>query len=140
MIRNLSAIALVSLAAAFAAPAMAGTCAATVDSDDAMQFTTKERGRSSIVQEFQADPATRRHAAQGGDNFVLGKTAGVASINADGMKAGAAAGYFKAGDARIVAASKLTGGGEPATVNLRWPGSRRARPIPSSAGSRGTRR
>lgn len=120
MIRKLSAIGFVSLAAAFAAPAMAATCAATVDSNDAMQFTTKSVVVPASCKTFKV---TLRHvgklpAAAMGHNFVVGKTADVSAINADGMKAGAAAGYIKAKDPRVIAASKLIGGGETTTVDI----------------------
>lgn len=120
MIRRYAALGLVSLAAAFAVPAMAATCAATVDSNDAMQFATRSVVVPASCKTFKV---TLRHMgklpkAAMGHNFVVGKTADVAAINADGMKAGAAAGYIKAKDARVIAASKLIGGGETTSVTI----------------------
>ena len=120
MIRSLSAVSLLGLAAIFASPAMAATCAATVDSNDAMQFTTKSLAVPASCKEFKV---TLRHIgklpkAAMGHNFVVGKTADVNAINADGIKAGAAAGYVKAGDPRVIAASKLIGGGESTVVSI----------------------
>lgn len=99
---------------------MAATCAATVASNDAMQFT-----KSVVVPaSCKRFKVTLRHVgtlpkAAMGRNFVLGKTADVAAINAP---------------------SKSNGGGETTTVNLRWPRSRRVRPMTFSARPRGTRR
>jgi azurin len=53
-----------------------------------------------------------------GHNFVVGKHADITGISTDGMKAGAAAGYVKAGDTRVIAASKVIGGGESTTVKI----------------------
>ncbi|HEU4773722.1 MAG TPA: azurin [Lysobacter sp.] len=120
MIRKLSAVALLGVAGMFALPAMAANCAATVDSTDAMQFTTKSLAVPASCKEFKV---TLKHIGQlpktvMGHNFVLGKTADVSGINADGMKAGADANYVKAGDPRVIAASKLIGGGESTTVTI----------------------
>ncbi|MGY0558933.1 MULTISPECIES: azurin [unclassified Lysobacter] len=120
MIRKLTAVAVLGLAGTFALPAMAADCAATVESTDAMQFTTKSLQVPATCKEFKV---TLKHTGQlpkmvMGHNFVLGKTADVNGINADGMKAGADANYVKAGDTRVIAASKLIGGGESTTVTI----------------------
>jgi azurin len=120
MIRKLSAVALLGVAGMFALPAMAANSAANVDSNDALQFTTKSLQVPASCKEFKV---TLKHVGQlpktvMGHNFVLGKTADVAGINADGMKAGADANYVKAGDPRVIAASKLIGGGESTTVTI----------------------
>ena len=120
MIRKLSAVAVLGLAGTFALPAMAATCAATVDSTDAMQFTTKSLQVPATCKEFKV---TLKHVGKlpktvMGHNFVLGKTADVTGINADGMKAGAEANYVKAGDPRVIVASKVIGGGESTTVTI----------------------
>ena len=120
MIRKLSAAALFAIAGTFALPAMAADCAVTVDSTDAMQFTTKSLTVPASCKEFKV---TLKHTGQlpktvMGHNFVLGKTADISGINADGMKAGADANYVKAGDPRVIAASKLIGGGESTTVTI----------------------
>lgn len=103
-----------------ATPARAATCAATVDSTDAMQFTTKSLAVPASCKQFVV---TLRHVgklpkAAMGHNFVLGKTADMAAINADGMKAGLPKNYVKPGDARVLAASKVIGGGESTTVTI----------------------
>src|SRR5690606_7054037 len=120
MIRQLSAIALLGIAGAFAAPAMAADCKATVESTDAMQFTTKSMTIPASCKEYTV---TLKHTGKlaknvMGHNFVVTKTSDVNAVNADGMKAGADANYVKAGDARVIAASKLIGGGESTTFTI----------------------
>ena len=117
MIRSLFAIALLGLAAT---PALAAECKATVESTDAMQFTTKALTVPASCKQFTI---TLKHTGKlprnvMGHNLVLGKTADVSGINGDGMKAGIASQYVKPGDPRVIAASKVIGGGETTTVNI----------------------
>lgn len=102
------------------APAQAATCEATVESTDAMKFTTSEL---TVPASCKTYTVTLKHTGKlpvtvMGHNFVLGKAADANGIVADGMKAGAAANYVKAGDARVIAASKLIGGGGSTTVKI----------------------
>lgn len=115
MIRSLFAIALLGLVAT---PALAAPCNATVESTDAMQFTTKAVTVPASCKQFTI---TLKHTGKlprtvMGHNLVLGKTADINAINTDGMKAGLASQYVKPGDARVIAASKVIGGGESTTV------------------------
>ena len=117
MIRSLFAIALLGLVAT---PALAADCKATVESTDAMQFTTKALTVPASCKQFTI---TLKHTGKlprnvMGHNLVLGKTADLSAINADGMKAGLASQYVKPGDARVIAASKVIGGGETTTVTI----------------------
>ena len=117
MIRSLFAIALLGMVAT---PALAADCKATVESTDAMQFTTKSLSVPASCKQFTI---TLKHTGKlprnvMGHNLVLGKTADLGAINADGMKAGLASQYVKPGDARVIAASKVIGGGETTTVNI----------------------
>ena len=106
--------------ALFANSAAAAECSATIESNDAMQFNTKAL---TIPKSCKTFVVTLKHVGQlpvtaMGHNFVLGKSADVAAIAADGMKAGAAANYVKPGDARVIASTKLIGGGGSATVAI----------------------
>ena len=47
-----------------------------------------------------------------GHNVVVAKTADMKGIDSDGIKAGLAADYLKVGDTRVLAHSKVVGGGE----------------------------
>lgn len=117
MVRSLFAIALLGLVAV---PALAADCKATVESTDAMQFTTKALVVPASCKQFVV---TLKHTGKlprnvMGHNLVVGRTADIAGINADGMKAGLESEYVKAGDARVIAASKVIGGGETTTVTI----------------------
>lgn len=106
--------------AGFSGNAAAAECKATVDSNDAMQFTTKAL---TVPKSCKTFTVTLKHvgklpATVMGHNLVLGKTADIAGIAADGMKAGAAAQYVKPGDARVIASSKVIGGGQSTTVTI----------------------
>lgn len=106
--------------ASVATPALAAQCAATVESTDAMQFLTRTLNVPADCKEFTV---TLKHtgklpATTMGHNFVLARDVDIAGIAADGMKAGAAAGFLKPGDARIIAASSVVGGGQSATVSI----------------------
>lgn len=123
MTRNTSLAILGSLAIAGAlvsAPATAAECKATVESTDAMQFTTKALTVPAACKQFTV---TLKHAGKlpktvMGHNFVLGKTADINGINTDGMKAGVAQNFVKPGDARVIASSKVMGGGESTTITI----------------------
>src|SRR5690606_9480536 len=53
-----------------------------------------------------------------GHNWVLTKTADVAAVNRDGASAGLAKHYVKEGDARVLAFTKIIGGGETDAVKF----------------------
>ena len=106
--------------AGFSSNAAAAECKATIDSTDAMQFTTKAL---TVPKSCKTYTVTLKHvgklpATVMGHNLVLGKTADIAGIAADGMKAGAASQYVKPGDARVIASSKVIGGGQSTTVTI----------------------
>jgi azurin len=42
----------------------------------------------------------------------------MAAVVADGISAGASAGYLKAGDSRVIAATEMIGGGESTSVTF----------------------
>ena len=96
---------------AAAAPA-AGNCATTVEANDAMQFNTKEIQVSKACKEFTI---TLKHTGTQpkesmGHNIVIGKAEDMDGIFKDGAGA-AATDYVKPDDARVVAHTKLVGGG-----------------------------
>ena len=115
MIRITHAASLLVLGAlaGFSSRAAAAECKASIDSTDAMQFTTKAL---TVPKSCKTFTVTLKHVGKlpanvMGHNFVLGKTADIAGITADGMKAGAAANYVPKGDARVIAATTVVGGG-----------------------------
>ena len=109
-----------SEAASTAAAPAAGNCATTVESNDNMQFNTKEIQVSKACKEFTI---TLKHTGTQpksgmGHNIVISKAEDMDGVLKDGAAAGADADYVKAGDARIVGHTKLIGGGEEASVTV----------------------
>ena len=102
-----------------AAPA-AGNCATTVESNDNMQFNTKDIQISKACKEFTI---TLKHTGTQpksgmGHNIVISKAEDMDGVLKDGAAEGADADYVKAGDARVVGHTKLIGGGEEASVTV----------------------
>ena len=107
-------------APASAEEAAAGNCSAVVESNDAMQFNTKDIQISKGCAEFTI---TLKHTGQQpkaamGHNLVIAKAEDMDGVFADGVAAGVDADYVKAGDERVVAYTKLIGGGEEASVTF----------------------
>lgn len=95
-------------------------CTTVITSDDAMKFDPKEINIKSSCAQYTI---TLKHvgkmpAAAMGHNVVITKTADKDGVLADGATAGVAADYVKAGDERVVAYTKLIGGGEEASVTF----------------------
>lgn len=113
MKKTLMTLALLA-AGGMAAPAMAADCAVTVEGNDQMQFNVKSIEVPKACKNYTV---TLKHVGKMpktsmGHNIVLTTTADATAAAADGMKAGAAADYVKAGDTRVLAYSKVIGGGE----------------------------
>ncbi|OFM99368.1 azurin [Neisseria sp. HMSC055F11] len=109
-----------SEAASTAAAPAAGNCAATVESNDNMQFNTKDIQISKACKEFTI---TLKHTGTQpksgmGHNIVISKAEDMDGVLKDGAAAGADADYVKGGDARVVGHTKLIGGGEEASVTV----------------------
>ena len=112
--------ALALLLLAVAPGAFAKTCKVAVGSNDAMQFDTAE---IKLAGDCTKVELTLRHAGKMpvtamGHNWVLAKTADFRPLAIAGQRASAADGYLPKGDARIIAHTKLIGGGESTTVTF----------------------
>ena len=108
-----------SEAASTAAAPAAGNCATTVESNDNMQFNTKDIQVSKACKEFTI---TLKHTGTQpktsmGHNIVIGKAEDMDGIFKDGVGA-ADTDYVKPDDARVVAHTKLIGGGEESSLTL----------------------
>jgi azurin len=122
-----AACALAWAAPAVAAPspgdkpaAVVSGCATQVEGNDAMQFNV---GSIAVPASCAALKITLRHAGKlpvtvMGHDLVVAKAADMQAITTDGIAAGAAAGYLKPGDTRVIAHTKLVGGGESDTVSV----------------------
>ena len=119
MKKILSTLALCAIGA-LSAPAMAAGCEAVVESNDAMQFNVKNIDVPKSCKKFSV---TLKHVGKMpktamGHNIVVSTAADMQGVITDGMAAGAAAEYVKAGDARVLAHSKVIGGGETTKFDI----------------------
>ena len=100
--------------------AVVAGCATEIAGTDAMQYDVNSITVPASCKEFKI---TLKHAGKMpviamGHNVVISKLADMAGIAADGMAAGANNNYVKIGDARVIAHTKLVGGGETASVSF----------------------
>ena len=101
-------------------PAQAQDCAATIDGNDAIQFNLSEMTVSSSCESYTL---TLRHVGSlaanvMGHNWVLTTTADYESVAMAGQSAGMDNDYVPAGDARVIAATAIIGGGEETSVTF----------------------
>ena len=116
--RNVAA-AVVSLGLLIGASAWAEECSRTIEGNDKMQFNVPELRIRADCGEVTI---TLKHTGQlpvtaMGHNFVLARTSDYRPLADDALAAGAPS-YIPEGDARIIAATKLVGGGEETSVTI----------------------
>jgi azurin len=106
----------------FAAPASAAdkVCKLEITGNDLMQYDKKEL---KVAADCTTIELTLKHigklpAASMGHNWVLSKTADSMAVGNDGLGAGLPANYVKAGDKRVIAHTKVVGGGESDTIKF----------------------
>jgi len=109
-----------AILATCASPAWSAGCELAIEGNDAMQYNVKSIVVPKSCSQYTV---TLKHVGKMaknvmGHNFVLAKSADMAGINADGMKAGLAADYLKPGDARVIAHGKMVGPGESTSVSI----------------------
>jgi len=95
-------------------------CKLEITGTDAMQYDKKEL---SVAADCTQVELTLHHSgklpAQAmGHNWVLAKTADVSGIASDGVGAGFAKDHIKDGDARVIAHTKIVGGGQSTSVTF----------------------
>ncbi|PAU58318.1 azurin [Pseudomonas sp. PIC25] len=117
MLRKLLAASLLSLASA---PLWAAECSVDVESTDQMTYTTKAIEIDKGCKEFTVN---LKHTGQlpknvMGHNWVLSTAADMPGVVSDGMAAGLDNNYLKPDDARIIAHTKIIGGGESDSVSF----------------------
>ena len=117
-IRTLACLSLVLAApGVFAADKV---CKVDIASTDQMSFDKKEIAVAADCTEVEV---TLKHTGKlpvssMGHNWVLAKTADAQPIASDGLSAGVANDHIKKGDTRVIAHTKLIGGGQTATVKF----------------------
>jgi azurin len=100
--------------------AHADPCKLTIESNDVMQFSVHELvvpAQCSDV-ELTLTHSGRLPAKVMGHDWVLAKNSDVTAIVNAGLAAGAARGYLPENDRRIIAATRVVGGGESVTVKF----------------------
>ncbi len=107
-------LATLALLGAASAVQAAPNCTIKLKSNDAMQFDLKTATVSASCPKINIELAhTGKLPAQAmGHNVVVSQTADMGAISAAAIKAGAAAGYVPEGDAKVIAATTLIGGGQ----------------------------
>ena len=102
------------------ATAQAANCTIDLKADDAMKFDKTEVTVSSSCKTVTINLAHtgKLPVASMGHNVVVAASADVQPIATAGMSAGAAADYLPAGDKRVIAHTKVLGGGESDTIKI----------------------
>lgn len=123
-------LAAVGLATALPASAQSKACQLEISGNDALQFDKKELKVGAGCKEITL---TLKHigkapAAAMGHNWVLVRTADMAGVVNDGMKAGLTNQYLKPSDKRVIASTKVVGGGESTTIRFSTEGLRQGEP------------
>lgn len=100
--------------------AMARVCAVSIDSTDQMTFSSREIKLAADCSEVDL---TLRHtgklaATAMGHNWVLTRTADYQPVAMAGMRGTLADSYVPKGDARVLAHTKVIGGGQRTTVRF----------------------
>ncbi|MET0349802.1 MAG: azurin [Rhizobacter sp.] len=102
------------LSTLLAAPALAATCDVDLEANDAMQFNKPAIAVPASCKKFtvKLKHVGKLPKTAMGHNWVLTKAADAQGVAADGIGAGPDKAYVKDGDARVIAHTKVIGGGE----------------------------
>ncbi|WP_116521317.1 azurin [Achromobacter insuavis] len=117
LLKNLCAATVLALASA---PVLAAECSEDIAGNDQMQFDKKEITVSKSCKQFTVNlkhPGTLAKNVMG-HNWVLTKQADMQGAVNDGMAAGLDNNYVKKDDARVIAHTKVIGGGETDSVTF----------------------
>ncbi|TCS39510.1 azurin [Paucimonas lemoignei] len=113
-------IAVLLLFSGLAGPVLAAQCNVEIEGNDAMQFNKKS---IDVPQSCKKFTVTLKHTgklpkASMGHNWVATKTADMQGVVNDGTTAGLDKDYVKPGDNRVIAHTKVVGGGESDSVSF----------------------
>lgn len=116
----LGALILSGALGAFSSAASAKTCSVEIEGNDQMQYNKQSIEIAGDCTEVEL---TLKHVGKlpvtaMGHNWVLTTTADFQPVATAGASAGPANNYVPKDDARVIAATKLVGGGESATVKF----------------------
>lgn len=117
LLKNLCAATVLALASA---PVLAAECSVDIAGNDQMQFDKKEITVSKSCKQFTVNLKHPGKLAKNvmGHNWVLTKQADMQGAVNDGMAAGLDNNYVKKDDARVIAHTKVIGGGESDSVTF----------------------
>ena len=95
-------------------------CSVNLTGNDAMQISSKQIVVPKTCKEFTIHYQNigRLPKASMGHNVVVTKLSDFHGVLSDGIKAGLASDFVKAGDKRVLAKTRLLGGGEAASIKL----------------------
>ena len=95
-------------------------CSVDMSGNDMMRYDVSSITIPSSCSQFTINltHVGRLPEAAMGHNVVITSEADMASVAADGISAGAEAGYVKPDDDRVIAATEMIGGGESTTVTF----------------------
>lgn len=101
-------------------PTASAECATEITSDDAMKYDPKEITIKSSCKQYTITlhHAGKMPASAMGHNVVVTKTADKDGVLADGASAGEKENYVKPGDERVIAHTKLIGGGQTDSITF----------------------
>ena len=109
-----------ALVACTAGAAQAANCQLTVEANDMIQFNARalqvDAGCSEVQLTLHHVGKMEAHVL--GHDWVLARSADVSAIASAGIAAGFDKGYLPPGDKRILAATKIVGGGEATTITF----------------------
>ncbi|HNR91568.1 MAG TPA: azurin [Dokdonella sp.] len=116
MIRRLA----LASALLFASSSAFAACSVDIEGNDAMQFNLKTIEVDKSCKDFTVNLKHVGKLAKNvmGHNWALTASADMQGAATDGQKAGLEADYIKAGDARVIAHTKMIGGGESTSVTF----------------------
>ncbi len=108
------------IAMAGAGAAQAANCHLNIEANDLMQFNARALEIDPDCKDIQL---TLKHVGKQpahvlGHDWVLARTSDVAALANAGIAAGLDKGYLPQGDHRIIAATKVVGGGEETTISF----------------------
>ncbi len=114
------AVAVMAFAASGSVFAADAACSVEITGNDAMQFNKTSIEVPKTCQEFKV---TLKHVGKlpktaMGHNWVLAKTADLDAVSKDGIAANVGNDYIKPGDTRVIAHTKVIGGGETTEVTV----------------------
>ena len=109
-----------TLAGGAGGAARATDCQLTILANDKIQYDTRVLSVDANCPQVEL---TLRHVGKQqarvlGHDWVLARTADVAALANAGMAAGFERGFLPQGDKRIIAATKIVGGGESTTITI----------------------